>query len=162
MSQVATVAPQAKVDAKFTDFEHTGPGTLAGRFLRSGWQPIQRSQDLPKGRAKPIRLMSEDYTLYRGESGNVFLVGQRCAHRGTQLSGGSGKRGCMPPVRWVKCTWYSSKLFSQHWKKLQGKLSIHDSTRSSPDSWKAGMCGKGGGSPSPRKANTRPRCSRTG
>ena len=41
-----------KAAASFTDFEHTGPGTLAGRFLRSAWQPIHRSQDLPVGRAK--------------------------------------------------------------------------------------------------------------
>jgi 5,5'-dehydrodivanillate O-demethylase len=88
IAQATTVATGLRPEARFTDFEHTGPGTLAGRFLRSGWQPIQRSHDLPKGRAKPIRLMSEDFTLYRGESGAPYLVGQRCAHRGTQLSGG--------------------------------------------------------------------------
>lgn len=70
------------------DFEHTGAGTLAGRFLRSAWQPVHRSADLPKGRAKPIRVMSQDLTLYRGESGAVHLVQQRCPHRGTQLSAG--------------------------------------------------------------------------
>ena len=32
--------------------------------------------------------MGEDFTLYRGESGNPHLVGSRCAHRGTQLSVG--------------------------------------------------------------------------
>ncbi len=73
----------------YDDFAHTGPGTLAGRFLRSVWQPVHRSVDLPKGRAKPLRIMSEDYTLYRGESGSVHLVGFRCSHRGTQLSVGT-------------------------------------------------------------------------
>jgi len=28
---------------EYTDFEHTGPGTLAGRFMRSAWQPVHRS-----------------------------------------------------------------------------------------------------------------------
>jgi len=32
--------------------------------------------------------MSEDLTLYRGESGQVYAVGFRCRHRGTQLSPG--------------------------------------------------------------------------
>jgi 5,5'-dehydrodivanillate O-demethylase len=70
------------------DFAHTGPGTLAGRYLRRFWQPIYRSQDLPTGRAVPVRLMSEDFTLFRGESGDPHLIAFRCAHRGTQLSTG--------------------------------------------------------------------------
>jgi 5,5'-dehydrodivanillate O-demethylase oxygenase subunit len=70
------------------DFAHTGPGTLAGRYLRLFWQPVQRAVDLPAGRAKPIRIMSEDFTLYRGEGGQPHLLAFRCAHRGTQLSTG--------------------------------------------------------------------------
>ena len=38
--------------------------------------------------SKPIRILGEDLTLYRGESGAVQLVAQRCPHRGTQLSAG--------------------------------------------------------------------------
>mgnify|MGYP003351524052 CR=1 FL=1 len=83
-----TARSTARSTARFTNFEHTGPGTLAGRFMRSAWQPVHRSQDLPKGRAKPIRILGEDLTLYRGESGAVQLVAQRCPHRGTQLSAG--------------------------------------------------------------------------
>jgi 5,5'-dehydrodivanillate O-demethylase len=70
------------------DFYHTGPGTLAGRFIRMFWHPILRSEDLQAGRAKPIRFASEDLTLYRGEGGAAHLVAFRCAHRGTQLSTG--------------------------------------------------------------------------
>jgi 5,5'-dehydrodivanillate O-demethylase len=72
----------------WTDFAHTGPATLAGRYLRRYWQPVHRSMDLPSGRAKPIRIMSEDFTLYRGDAGAAHLVAFRCAHRGTQLSTG--------------------------------------------------------------------------
>jgi 5,5'-dehydrodivanillate O-demethylase oxygenase subunit len=74
--------------AGYTDFARTGPGTLAGRFMRSFWQPVSRARDLAPGRAKPLRVMSEDFTLYRGESGAPHLVAFRCAHRGTQLSTG--------------------------------------------------------------------------
>ena len=70
------------------DCVHTGPGTPAGRYLRRFWQPVFRAEDLPPGCALPIRIMSEDFTLYRGEEGGVHLVAFRCAHRGTQLSTG--------------------------------------------------------------------------
>jgi 5,5'-dehydrodivanillate O-demethylase oxygenase subunit len=53
------------------DFAHTGPATLAGRFMRSFWHPVCRIQDLQPGRTIPIRIMSEDFTLYRGE-GRTF------------------------------------------------------------------------------------------
>jgi len=72
----------------YTDFVHTGPGTLAGRYLRSFWQPVARVQDLASGQAIPILIMNERFTLYRGESGAAYVVAFRCAHRGTQLSTG--------------------------------------------------------------------------
>ena len=71
-----------------SDFARTGPGALAGRFMRSFWQPVSRARDLAPGRTKPLRVMSEDFTLYSGESGAAHLVAFRCAHRGTQLSTG--------------------------------------------------------------------------
>jgi len=79
---------RGETSAPWMDLIHTGPGTLAGRFMRMFWQPVQRSQDLPTGRAKPIRIMSEELTLYRGENGVPHVVAFRCAHRGTQLSTG--------------------------------------------------------------------------
>lgn len=76
----------AKLD--WTDITHTGPDTLAGRYLRLFWQPVYRADDLPPGRAVPVRIASEDFTLYRGEGGSLHLVDPRCAHRGAQLSVG--------------------------------------------------------------------------
>ncbi len=72
----------------YTDFFHTGPGALAGRYMRRFWQPVSRAEDLRSGEARPVRIMSENFTLYRGESGKPFLVAFECAHRGTQLSTG--------------------------------------------------------------------------
>jgi len=72
----------------WTDFVHTGPDTLCGRYLRTFWQPVSRSEDLAAGEAKPVRIMSEDFTLYRGGAGDVHLLDFRCAHKGTQLSVG--------------------------------------------------------------------------
>lgn len=70
------------------DFVHTGPGTAAGRYLREFWQPVYRAEDLPAGDAVPIQVMSEHFTLYRGETGTPHVTAFRCAHRGTQLSAG--------------------------------------------------------------------------
>src|SRR6266545_6618459 len=75
-------------EADWKDFVHTGPGTLAGRYLRTFWQPVHRAEDLPVGRAVPIEIRGEPLTLYRGDSGQAHLTAFRCAHRGTQLSTG--------------------------------------------------------------------------
>jgi 5,5'-dehydrodivanillate O-demethylase len=74
--------------ATLDDLVRTGPGTLAGGYLRLFWQPLMRSEDLPSGRAQPVRLMSEDFTVYRGMSGEAFVVAPRCAHRKTLLHTG--------------------------------------------------------------------------
>ncbi len=83
------------VDMDYRDLEHTGPGTLAGRYLRSFWQPVARAKDLAIGQSMPVRLMSESFTLYRGESGRAHVVAFRCAHRGTQLSVGWVEGDCI-------------------------------------------------------------------
>ncbi len=79
----------------YDDFEHTGPGTLAGRYMRSFWQPVFRAEDLTAGKAIPVRIMSEDFTLYRGETGDSHVVAFRCAHRGTQLNVGWVEGDCI-------------------------------------------------------------------
>jgi 5,5'-dehydrodivanillate O-demethylase len=85
------------------DFVHTGPGTLAGQYLRMFWQPVCRAQDLAPGRAVPIRIMSEELTLYRGESGTPHVVAFRCAHRATQLSTGWVEGDC------IRCRYHGWK-----------------------------------------------------
>jgi 5,5'-dehydrodivanillate O-demethylase len=69
-------------------FTAIGPGTPAGRLLRSFWQPIHLSADLPAKKAVPVHVLGEDFTLYRSESGIPHLIAPFCAHRGLQLSAG--------------------------------------------------------------------------
>ncbi len=64
-----------------TDYTHSGPGTLMGRLLRQYWQPVAVSEDVPAGKAVPVRILNEELTLYRGRSGQPYLVAGRCAHR---------------------------------------------------------------------------------
>lgn len=71
------------------DVAHTGPGTLAGEYLRRFWQPVRISNTVANGKAIPIRIMGENFTLYRGENGTPHVVDFKCPHRGTQLSTGS-------------------------------------------------------------------------
>ena len=66
----------------------TSRDTTMGKLLRTFWHPVGRSEDLSPGEAKAVRVMGEDLTLYRGESGRAFLVGGRCPHRLTLLANG--------------------------------------------------------------------------
>src|SRR5262245_55192866 len=59
----------------------TSRGTEMGRLLRQFWQPVALSSDVVPGKAKALRIMGEDLTLYRGAGGKPHLVGGRCAHR---------------------------------------------------------------------------------
>jgi 5,5'-dehydrodivanillate O-demethylase len=77
------------------DFVRTGPGTVAGRYLRMFWQPVYVSENLKAGQAVPIQIMSEKFNLYRGAGGIAHVVDFRCAHRGTQLSVGWVEQDCI-------------------------------------------------------------------
>lgn len=75
-------------DPGTVDYIRTGPGTLAGTYLRKFWHPVYRSSDLEPGRSKPLMIMSEKLALYRSQEGQVHCVENRCAHRGVMLSTG--------------------------------------------------------------------------
>ena len=72
---------RSRASRKGVDLATTRPGTPGGIFMRQFWHAIYRSEDLPTGHAKPIRIMSEDYTLYRGESGRAQVIDYNCPHR---------------------------------------------------------------------------------
>src|SRR5665213_34209 len=67
------------------DIATTKPGTPGGIFMRRFWHAIGRSEDVPRGRAMPIRIMSENYTLFRGVSGRAQIIAEKCAHRGAPM-----------------------------------------------------------------------------
>ena len=80
---------------RYTDYAHTGPGTLGGRLMRSVWQPVALSEAIKPGRTLPIKVLGEEFTLYRGDTGTPHLVAGRCAHRNTQLSLGWVEGDCI-------------------------------------------------------------------
>lgn len=77
------------------DLLETGPGTQAGRFLRAFWQPVYHGVDLATGRTAQLRIMGEDFVLYRGEGGAPHLIEPYCPHRGTLLSTGWVEGDCL-------------------------------------------------------------------
>src|SRR5262249_1368916 len=74
---------------------HTGWVTLAGGSVMRYWQMEYDATVLPAGRAKPLRIMNEDFTLYSGEGGVPHVVAAECVHRGTQLSTGWVEGDCI-------------------------------------------------------------------
>lgn len=73
---------------QFADLEPVGPGTPSGRYLRRFWQPVMRARDLAGGRAKPLEILGEKFTIYRGGGGAPHVTAFACPHRATQLSTG--------------------------------------------------------------------------
>jgi phenylpropionate dioxygenase-like ring-hydroxylating dioxygenase large terminal subunit len=90
----------------------TGPGTPCGKLLRSYWQPITASEEMPiGGDPMPIRIMSEDLVLFRDDKDRLGLISQFCSHRGTDLSYGRVEDGGL------RCL-YHGWLFDIHGKCL--------------------------------------------
>jgi len=85
-SEATTRAPKqtAQKLEPSVDIATTKPGTPGGIFMRQFWHAIANSADVPPGRALPIRIMSEDYTLFRGHSGRAQIIASKCPHRGAQ------------------------------------------------------------------------------
>lgn len=80
--RVAQPAPTRRYDV---DLAATKPGTPGGKFLRQFWMPVFDGDALPVGQAKPIRIMGENFAIYRGQSGAPQVIAYRCPHRGAQM-----------------------------------------------------------------------------
>jgi 5,5'-dehydrodivanillate O-demethylase len=78
----------------------TGPDTPAGKWLRRYWFPIATVEDLDKEPVQPVRLLSEDLTLFKDTKGNVGLIGDRCAHRAISLAYG------IPQDNGLRCAYH--------------------------------------------------------
>lgn len=66
-----------------------GPGTPCGALLRHYWQPIALVEELPQERPiKPIKLMGQDFVLFREPTGQLGLLDRACPHRGADLAFG--------------------------------------------------------------------------
>ena len=68
------------------DIATTKPGTPDGIFMRQFWHPDRpQRRRSPPGRAVPIRMMNEDYTLFRGDERSSAARRAECPHRGALM-----------------------------------------------------------------------------
>jgi phenylpropionate dioxygenase-like ring-hydroxylating dioxygenase large terminal subunit len=67
----------------------TGRDTPAGKLMRLYWQPAALSEELAAERPlKAVRLLGQDFVLFRDERGRVGLLDRDCPHRGADLAFG--------------------------------------------------------------------------
>ena len=66
-----------------------GPDTPAGNLMRRYWQPAALVDELPASRpVVPVRLLGEDFVLFRDGEGRYGLLDRDCPHRGADLAFG--------------------------------------------------------------------------
>lgn len=82
-----SLRPETRPD-RFAALIPTGPDSPMGQLLRCFWQPVAMAEELASGKAIRLRILGEDLTLYRGQSGKTYLVGGTCPHRRTLLHTG--------------------------------------------------------------------------
>ena len=66
-----------------------GPATPAGRLMRCYWQPVALVDELDGPRPlKAVRVLGEQFVLFRDGAGRYGLVDRDCPHRGADLAFG--------------------------------------------------------------------------
>ena len=80
------------------------PGLLAEYSCGSFGMPSVAARTCRPGTPNPIRIMSEDYALYRGHSGTVQIVAHRCPHRGAPMH-----LGCVEDDS-IRCAYHGWKF----------------------------------------------------
>jgi phthalate 4,5-dioxygenase len=83
-----------------------GPGTPCGELMRRYWHPVALvdefepvlDPDCARRPVKPVRLLGEDFVLFRNASGAWGLLERHCPHRGADLA--FGRLECASTSRW--------------------------------------------------------------
>ena len=71
------------------ELTQVGPGTPMGELLRRYWYPIAFEQDFDHVSTKTVRLLSENWTLFKTpKSGKYGIVAEACPHRRASLTYG--------------------------------------------------------------------------
>lgn len=69
-------------------------GTPGGNLLRAYWQPVALTEELEGKRpVKAVRLMGEDFVLFRDEQGRYGMLDRHCPHRAADLAYGRLENG---------------------------------------------------------------------
>jgi phenylpropionate dioxygenase-like ring-hydroxylating dioxygenase large terminal subunit len=66
-----------------------GPNDPAGKLMRLYWQPVALVEELDGPRPiKPVKLLGEDFVVFRDQAGRYALLDRHCPHRGADLAFG--------------------------------------------------------------------------
>ena len=66
-----------------------GPDTPGGKLLRHYWQPVALVDELAGERPlRPVRVLGEDFVLFRDDKGALGMVERACPHRLADLAFG--------------------------------------------------------------------------
>jgi phenylpropionate dioxygenase-like ring-hydroxylating dioxygenase large terminal subunit len=66
-----------------------GPDTPGGKLLRHYWQPVALADELAGERPlRPVRVLGEDFVLFRDDKGALGMVERACPHRLADLAFG--------------------------------------------------------------------------
>jgi nitrite reductase/ring-hydroxylating ferredoxin subunit len=72
----------------------TGPKNPAGKLMRMYWQPAALVDEFQGPRPiKAVRLLGENFVLFRNEAGRYGLMDRDCPHRGADLAFGRLENG---------------------------------------------------------------------
>jgi 5,5'-dehydrodivanillate O-demethylase len=91
-----------------------------GELLRRYWHAIATTVDLDENPVRRVRILGENLTLFRSESGELGLIGERCPHRGVDLEYG------IPDAKGLRCP-YHGFLFDKMGRCLE--IPFDDRTR---------------------------------
>lgn len=70
------------------ELTRVGPGTPMGEVLRHYWYPIAFVRELDVFPVKQVRLLGEEWALFKTPDGSYGIVDERCPHRGASLAYG--------------------------------------------------------------------------
>jgi len=71
-----------------------GPQDPAGKLMRMYWQPAALMDELEGERpVRPVKLLGENFVLFRDQNGRYGLIDRDCPHRGADLAFGRLENG---------------------------------------------------------------------
>ena len=70
-----------------------GPGTPAGEMLRHYWWPVAFGEQINGMSPKKVRLLGEDFVLFRDGEGRLGMLESQCAHRRAPMEYGRVEQG---------------------------------------------------------------------
>jgi 5,5'-dehydrodivanillate O-demethylase len=67
------------------ELTQVGPGTPMGAVLRHYWYPVCFERELDEFPSRKVRLLGEDFAVFKMPNGEYGIVHEKCPHRGASL-----------------------------------------------------------------------------